>query len=422
MTWTMIVALVVTVGAVWALVKRYETRLVLLTAGLLMAVLSMEPMIAFKQFDKSMTNASLIIAICSAMGFAGVVSLTKCDVHLVALLTKPLKKLGLLLLPACMIVVSLISIAIPSTSGLVAAVGPTIIPLMTRAGFHPAIAAATVVGSISAAYLSPGVSHNAFVAKLANMEVIDFITRWAPFTVTVSLAAVVLMLIVCVIYGDFKKGGFVDADKPEDESSKLPERPNVFYAAAPMLPVVILVCASIWAPQLKMSVATAMLIGAIYALAVTRSNPAEVVKKFFDGMGSGYAKIIGIIIAAGVFAAGLQACGVINAFVDYLTHANEVAKLGAALGPYLMALVTGSGDAATFAFNEAVTPHAEQFGLTIDALGYLAAIAGNFGRLSSPLAGGMIIAAGIAGVSPFAIVKRTAPVMFILLVGTYIFS
>lgn len=422
MTWTMIVALVVTVGAVWALVKRYETRLVLLTAGLLMAVLSMEPMIAFKQFDKSMTNSALIIAICSAMGFAGVVSLTKCDVHLVALLTKPLKKLGLLLLPACMIVVSLISIAIPSTSGLVASVGPTIIPLMTRAGFHPAIAAATVVGSISAAYLSPGVSHNAFVAKLANMEVIEFITRWSPFTITISLAAVVLMLIVCVIYGDFKKGGFAQAQQTESEDSKLPEKPNIFYAIAPMLPVVILVCASVWAPEIKMSVATAMLIGVIYAIAVTRTNPTDVVKKFFDGMGSGYAKIIGIIIAAGVFAAGLQACGVINAFVDYLTHANEVAKLGAALGPYLMALVTGSGDAATFAFNEAVTPHAEQFGLTIDSLGYLAAIAGNFGRLSSPLAGGMIIAAGIAGVSPFAIVKRTAPVMFILLVGTYICS
>ena len=75
-TWSMCVALVVTVGAVWALIKRYETRLVLLTAGLLMAVLSLEPMIAFKQFDKSMTNGSLIIAICSAMGFASVVALT----------------------------------------------------------------------------------------------------------------------------------------------------------------------------------------------------------------------------------------------------------------------------------------------------------------------------------------------------------
>ena len=131
---------------------------------------------------------------------------------------------------------------------------------------------------------------------------------------------------------------------------------------------------------------------------------------------------MGIIIAAGVFAAGLRACGVIDAFVNYLTHANEIAKLGAAAGPYLMALVTGSGDAAAFAFNEAVTPHAASFGMTIDGLGYLAAISGNFGRLSSPLAGGMIIAAGIAGVSPFAIVKRTAPVMFILLVAVYILS
>ena len=205
-------------------------------------------------------------------------------------------------------------------------------------------------------------------------------------------------------------------------SAELPEKPNLLYAFAPMLPVIILVCASIWAPQIKMSVATAMLIGAIYAIAVTRTNPADVTKKFFDGMGSGYAKIMGIIIAAGVFAAGLQACGVIKAFVDYLTHANEVAKLGAALGPYLMALVTGSGDAAAFAFNEAVTPHAEQFGLSVDALGYLAAISGNFGRLSSPLAGGMIIAAGIAGVSPFEIAKRTAPVMLVLLIGVYIFS
>ena len=412
MTWSMGVALVVTIGAIVALIKRYETRLVLLTAGILMALLSMEPMMAFKQFDKSMTNATLIIAICSAMGFAGVVSLTKCDVHLVALLTKPLKKLGLMLLPACMLVVSLISIAIPSTSGLVASVGPTIIPLMIRAGFHPAIAAASVVGSITLAYLSPGVSHNAFVAKLADITIMDFIGRWMPVTVGATLASIVFMVIVCIVYRDFRREGFAHEDG-EDKKSDLPEKPNILFAIAPMLPVVILVCASLWAPQMKMSVATAMLLGAIYAIVVTRTKPADVTKKFFDGMGRGYASIIGIIIAAGVFAAGLRACGVIDAFVNYLTHANEVAKLGAALGPYLMAIVTGSGDAATFAFNEAVTPHAAQFGMTIDSLGYLAAISGNFGRLSSPLAGGMIIAAGLAGVSPFEIVKRTAPVMLL---------
>ena len=111
-TWSMCVALVVTVGAVCALIKRYETRLVLLTAGLLMAVLSLEPMIAFKQFDKSMTNGSLIIAICSAMGFAYLVSFTKADMHLVQLLTRPMKALSIFLIPACTIVTAIINAAI----------------------------------------------------------------------------------------------------------------------------------------------------------------------------------------------------------------------------------------------------------------------------------------------------------------------
>lgn len=114
-----------------------------------------------------------------------------------------------MLLPACMLVVSLISIAIPSTSGLVAAVGPTIIPLMVRAGFHPAIAAASVVGSITLAYLSPGVSHNAFIAKLADITIMDFIGRWMPVTVGATLASIVLMVIVCVVYRDFRREGFL---------------------------------------------------------------------------------------------------------------------------------------------------------------------------------------------------------------------
>lgn len=79
-TW---LALVVVILTVVALVKRYESRLVLLCAGFLMA---------FQQFDKSMTNGGLIVAICSAIGFAAVISYTKCDVHLVTLLTRPLKK------------------------------------------------------------------------------------------------------------------------------------------------------------------------------------------------------------------------------------------------------------------------------------------------------------------------------------------
>lgn len=68
MSWTIWMATAVVIASIYALVKRYETRLVLLSAGFLMAILSMKPMMAFQQFDKSMTAATLIIAICSAIG------------------------------------------------------------------------------------------------------------------------------------------------------------------------------------------------------------------------------------------------------------------------------------------------------------------------------------------------------------------
>lgn len=417
---TLWLAVAIVCVTVYALIKRYETRLVLLTSGLVMALISLEPMMAFKQFDKSMTNASLIIAICSAMGFAGVISLTKCDVHLVRLLTSPLKRLGLLLLPACMLVTSVISTAIPSMAGLSASVAPTMIPILVRAGFRPSIAAASVGACMMPAYFNPGVSHNPFIAKLANIEVMQFITAHGMMTLGLGLAAIVLMTVICFIYGDYKKEGF--GEFKSDAASNLPERPNILFAIAPLVPVVLLVVFSLWIPTVKISVATAMLVGMIYALAVTRSNPQEITKKFFDGMGKGYANIMGIIIAAGVFAAGLRACGVIDLFVDFLKHSNEIAKIGGSVGPFILGVLTGSGDAAAFAFNEAVTPHAQSFGLTIDGLGYLAMMSAGIGRMASPLAGGIIVLAGIANVSPVEIVKRTAPAAVVMLVGLYFFA
>ena len=75
-------------------------------------------------------------------------------------------------------------------------------------------------------------------------------------------------------------------------------------------------------------------------------------------MGNGYGEVLGIIIAAGVFAAGLKASGLIAVFIEVLRGSNEIARWGGSLGPFVMGVITGSGDAAAFAFNEAVTPHA----------------------------------------------------------------
>ena len=198
-------------------------------------------------------------------------------------------------------------------------------------------------------------------------------------------------------------------------------------ALAPLVPVALLLGFSFYIPSVKISVATAMLIGMMVVSAsaaskdfsdsaeIKNTDPQKTISKFFDGMGKGYGSILGIIIAAGVFASGLRATGVIDLFVNYLTHANEVAKIGGSVGPYVFGVLTGSGDAAAFAFNEAVTPHAAEFGMKIDGLGYLAMIAAGLGRMSSPLAGGLILLSGIAGVSPIEVVKRTAPAAIITL-------
>ena len=75
-----------------------------------------------------------------------------------------------------------------------------------------------------------------------------------------------------------------------------------------------------------------------------------------------------------------------------------------------------------FAFNEAVTPHASSFGMTIPDLGYLASVAATFGRVSSPLAAGVIVISGIAGVSPIEVIKRSAPVQICTLAFLFFIS
>lgn len=98
MTWQIWFACAAIVLAVVGLVKRYETRMVLLLAGFAMCIVGGDPMKAFQAFVKGMTNITLVPAICSAMGFAAVVTASKCDEHLVAAVAAPLKKLGGLLI------------------------------------------------------------------------------------------------------------------------------------------------------------------------------------------------------------------------------------------------------------------------------------------------------------------------------------
>ncbi len=422
-------AVLVVIVMVWALIKRYETRLVLITAGIVLTMLTLKPMAALDAFAASMTNAGLIQAICSAMGFAFVISYTRCDEHLVTLLSKPLGRLGLLLIPASAALTFFVNTAIPSAAGCAAAVGATLIPLMMRSGIHPAGAAAAVLIGTYGSVLSPGNSHNVFVAKISNMDIMALIAHHAPFSSVMIGIGIVGITIACFLFKDHRvvaaeaagagAAGATPAGASPADAPKKPDpitQANVLYSLAPFVPLTLLVVGNAWVPALKMGVPQAMIIGAIFALVVTRMSPAKMTKEFFNGMGKAYGDVIGIIIAAGVFAAGLKTAGLIDVFIATLKESNEIARWGGSIGPFLMAVISGSGDAAAFAFNEAVTPHAKDFGMTIPDLGMLAAISGALGRTMSPVAGVVIVVSGIANVSPLDVVKRTAPAMIVAVV------
>ena len=400
-------AIAVTILTVYALIKRLETRLVLFTAGFVLCLVSMDPLSALNSFAKSMTNNSLVMAICSSMGFAFIANYTQCDRSLVHYLAAPIRGLGVFLIPICTAVTFFINIAIPSAAGCAAAVGSTLIPVMLRAGIKPAAAAAAVMGGTIGSYLSPGTSHNPFVAEMAGIDVMDFIAFHAMWSILCGVILVVGLLVVCMFLGDLK-GEKVDVEAQKNDNFK----PNPIKAIMPLVPITILVVGNVWLPAIKMGVAQAMVLGAVITLLVgfafDRTNPQEFSKQFFNGMGKGYADVMGIIIAAGVFAAGLRATGLIDTFVDVLKHSNDIARWGGSLGPWIMGTITGSGDAATMAFNEAVTPHAPEFGMEIKALGALAFLTGALGRTMSPIAGAMVVVAGIAMANPMDVAKRTA--------------
>ena len=408
----LILGCVLVLITLFLLIKRYEARMVLVAAGIIMCACAGNPMAALNSFAKGM-GSSMISSACSSMGFALVMRFTGCDKHLINFLAKGLTKVHFLIIPGVVLATFAVNMALPSAAGTAAAAGAIFIPIMMGAGIHPAMAAAAVKCGTYGSMLNPGLAHNPFVAKIAGVGVMDVIA----FHYKANLASLVIAAITITAIAYFMKENkdHVAEGLELEENFKV----NYLYALMPIIPIAILLLgATKIVPAFKMGVAQAMIIGCILSLAVTRTNPAELTKSFFDGMGKAYADIIGIIISAGVFVAGMNAMGLVKAFTNAMLNNPAIVKLAASVGPFLLGLIVGSGDAATFAFNEAITPHAADFGMTPVQMGSMATLGGTLGRTMSPIAGATIIVAGIAGVNPMEIAKRNAlPMVLAMIVG-----
>lgn len=182
---------------------------------------------------------------------------------------------------------------------------------------------------------------------------------------------------------------------------------NYLKALMPLLPLILLILGAKQVGLIyRFSVPQVMMIGMILTLLVSWTSPFEAMRRFCKGMGDGFGNIVSIIAAAAVFTAGMKDIGLIDALLSAMKDSVDIAKIAGSWGPFLIAALSGSGDAATLAFNNAVTPNASQLGMDIDLLGMTAYYGGSLGRTISPVAGVCIILAGVAKVNPLQLSKR----------------
>ena len=394
------------------IVKKYEARLVLFLAGLLMCLIGGLPGDVMKAFTKAMVNNSLVPTICTVMGFSYVMRLTTCDQHLVQSISGILKRGRAILVPISFFLTWWISLAIPSASGCSAAVGSILIPTLIAAGVHPAMAAATVLAGTWGSAISPGNAHNPFVADLAGTDMMTVIINETPASVIASIACVAVM----TAYAVLRKEGATEERRlaylreiGEEGVKEASFHVRPLLAIVPLVPLFLLILGSKQVGLLpEISVPLSMLIGVALGFLVTLQDAQEICRKFFEGMGNAYADVIGLIVCASVFTTGMTAIGLTGALTELMEGSQAAAAAAGTFGPFFIAVISGSGDAAAFAFNGAITPFAEQFGLSIMDLGSLAQIAGAMGRSMSPIAGAAIICAGLAKVNPIEVSKRNA--------------
>lgn len=410
------IGLIIIVLTFVAIIKKWETRACLFIAGLLMCLLSGNPLGAIDAFTKALVNSFLVPIIACAMGFAYVINMTGCDKHFSYLALRHVIKFKGFLVPLSVLVIWIFSIAINSPAGLAAAVAPIIVPVLIRAGVHPAMAAATVLLGTWGEFVSISSSLMAVVGSISNTDVPSIVLMVLPG----SLAGLVVSCLGLWLMSIFRKenrGYEAQNIAINSTSTDLLEevrsfKVNYLKALMPILPIVLLVMGTDQVGWImKFSVPQAMILCTMLTLLVSWTSPFEAMRKFCAGMGEGFASITALIAAAGVFTAGMTALGMIDALIEVMKSSQHIAKIAASWGTFIIAAVSGSGDAACLAFNTSITPHAAAMGLDPNYLGAAAYMGAALGRTLSPVAGVTLICASVAQVDPLDLTKRVWPVV-----------
>ena len=403
--------LVIVVVMLYLMGKRKDPKTLLFGAGMLMFLIAGDYMGTFKAFSASMKQANIFETIITSMGFAAVVKVCGADKHLVSLFAKLLKKAGPFLIIGVAFATMIVNTSITSAAGVTAAMGTVFIPLMVASGIPVPLAAGAIMCGLYGGNLNPGHVHPTIVAHLAGVEGMEFVRVIAPALIA-SVFASSLVLTMFAFY--LKKNGNKEELAAQAAAFGKIEmvKPNLFYAIVPLIPIVILLLGNFKiVPLFKMPVPHAMVIGALLCMLITRTSPQSVTKEFFKSMGTAFGDVFGLLICVNIFVAGLTKIGFIKILIDSMIGSPAIAKIAAVFGPFIMTLICGSGESASIAFNEAVSIHANKFGMSILNMGAMVVLSGGIGRSMAVFSAAMILCAGIAKVQPLDIIKYNSVAM-----------
>ena len=162
---------------------------------------------------------------------------------------------------------------------------------------------------------------------------------------------------------------------------------------------------------IKLNLVTAIIVSLIIALVVDIAT-----RRDFKQCCS----TVSFIVCAEMLALGLNKIGGISTMIQ---AAASIQNAGLFIMLIVMlvimivaAIVTGSGNAAFFAFSPLLPEAASSVGIPTLALAVPVQLSAGIAHTMSPIAGVIIAVSGITGLTPIALIRRTIPVMIIAVI------
>ena len=450
-----IVTLIVISLVAWAIIKNIKPQTVLVFGGLILMIFSylfgyktgfvpanqstgLPFFDMFVYIKRTMASdiAGLGLTIMVGAGFAKYMDYIGASSRMVEVAMQPLKKLNApyVVNAAGFTVCMIMSLAIQSASALSMLTMVTVFPILINLGVSR-VAAASVVATGHLLDIGPAAATSLVVVKVADVGINKF---FVEYQLPVYFIACVIVTIVHYFWQkhlDKKEGLYglesnvaVEVDISKSKGEELnPPGPNV-YMILPALPLILILTFSEYGLKgYKMDIITAMLISFTTAMLFELVRYRDYVKvagsiqKFFAGMGQMFAVTVTLVTAAQVFAYGITCTGFVDALIKGTQNMGlsvNLITIGICALIIAISVVTGSGVAAMYSFAPIIPPFAA--GIGANTLTILQAMqnAASLGRLVSPVAAVIIIVAGIAGVSPIALVKRNSLPIAVAIVVT----